>query len=158
MPAPCRFEPCPTCCEACTGCPGGHPAQVQATISGMANGSCSDCASIDGVYVLDFVGDLPDLSANMALPGMCWWKYSFASPLCGGQITQMVFGMMRTTPATYAWLFLGHGDLWADQVYGWDHARFPAIDCTAFSHAINAPMAWSVCATGDGKFSSVVAL
>ncbi len=66
------------CCLTCANCSSGTATQqYQIEISGLANGVCTSCASFNGTWVVDFLGDgeLPFLS--------CRWWGSIGTTLAG---------------------------------------------------------------------------
>lgn len=65
-----------TCNEQCRGCHGypatyAAPLQFRVVISGITNGTCSECTSLNGTFVLTYLQDLP-----------CTYRYTFPSRLC----------------------------------------------------------------------------
>jgi RHS repeat-associated protein len=56
-------------CNCLNGCPGGAAAQYSVAVTGITNGSCTSCASIDGTYIL-----------SPSTP--CVYNYSTSSGAC----------------------------------------------------------------------------
>jgi len=63
------------CCPWCGTC-NFSSAYLLLVVSGITNRDCSDCASLDGNFLLSFQGYNP--SENY-----CWWEYTYPSPICG---------------------------------------------------------------------------
>lgn len=81
---------CAPCCNDCGYCTKGTAhATYQIDISGVVNGSCSDCAGLNGTFVLS--------QCNSSLTGasQCAWEYHLSSPLCfsGGLFTADYYTM-----------------------------------------------------------------
>lgn len=64
---------CPTACSACTAGTALTPAQYQVEVSGMANDNCTDCAALDGTYIVDYFG----MSG-----GDCFWSANISGASC----------------------------------------------------------------------------
>lgn len=68
------IQPC--CCggAACIFCTSGTVAdELEVTIAGLANGTCSNCGDLNDTYILQSVGEVP---------AGCCWTYEF-SETCG---------------------------------------------------------------------------
>ena len=59
------------CCSPCAYCSGTLPMQLQLDVSGVTNGTCGSCTSINGTYVLDYYE-----------PNGCYWQYAIGT-ICG---------------------------------------------------------------------------
>ncbi|MFZ5832409.1 MAG: hypothetical protein ACOY3P_20170 [Planctomycetota bacterium] len=85
-----------TCCDTFQDCPtcksGTSPRQeIGLTMSGWANGTCGDCASLDGDYVMQGMPS-SDLYTLGIVSGLSWgfwfsspnciWVYQFPVPVC----------------------------------------------------------------------------
>ena len=80
--------PYPCCCSSgrvtCLPCLHGAAAQYQVDLSGILQDIeiCADCPSLNGSYVLDFLGS-DDID--------CTWRYTFPSPVCVFDLLELHF-------------------------------------------------------------------
>ena len=58
---------------SCPACRSGAPYQWKVTLTGISNGTCGTCNSLNGDYVLSWNGT--------GLDGSCTWLLTFA-PIC----------------------------------------------------------------------------
>ena len=105
------------CAPECEHCDGDLPSQYQVVIASLANGNCGSCTSINGTYVLDYVGD-------------CVWEYVFPSNFCNYEKVQVVVGFGGTHFDVRVKCVLSSDCL--DIV--WRDAISTPIDCTAYSN------------------------
>ena len=85
-----KFDPCgECCCENCTG--GSLPDSVSVTLNGVSDGSCGNCESYDGTYVLERTAI--DTFGN---PRSCLWQYKFPDPQCSYKYLQFWAGNYLT--------------------------------------------------------------
>lgn len=119
MPLAFFWASCPCCGCACVNCTSGQTQSVQADISGVVNDSCSDCAGINGTWVL------PVVSTASWFTTCCWYDYDLGGTPCG-------FTNMR-------WFFgnAGQGFVCNDYItYPFDASQFTApysADCASSS-------------------------
>jgi hypothetical protein len=83
-----RFQPCATCCatvDECELCDGSNPGQWQVEISGILDGTCSDCddpvSGLNGTFILNESEHEHGPFEN------CRWKYTLPDLRCvdGGE-------------------------------------------------------------------------
>lgn len=75
---PLFFWPTCACCgTVCPQCSAGTPQQFQVDVTGFANDTCTDCANIDGTWILAIGNNC------LGVTGTCAWHYDASGPLCG---------------------------------------------------------------------------
>lgn len=117
MPAP---PPPNTCrnCMVCSQCLTGHVAEeVTVVVSGMVNGTCLDCASFNGTYVL------PHLGRAFLNTASCTWTYELAAPMCvaSAPITEKYWARFTYNTAGNAVFGFFNDELTADtSAISWD--------------------------------------
>ncbi len=113
--------PCSGCCERCDFCTSGtSPLQFSVTYQGLVNSGCSDCEDILGTdtFVHEHTNTWtgPGSTANN---GPCVWGYTFASPACSVEWTEVQVDDLDSDPGnvriTISWHFFPEG------------SRFPGI-------------------------------
>ncbi|MCL6504181.1 MAG: hypothetical protein K6T86_15975 [Pirellulales bacterium] len=70
---------CPCCAAGCSHCAATTPQQVQVVVSGISNGTCSQCPGLDGTYICTLSGQTGGPPPQV---GACLWDLSIP-PLCG---------------------------------------------------------------------------
>jgi len=97
------MSPSCNCCTPaeCAWCSAGSYGGKRVVISGMANGSCSDCANMDGTYIL----------AHASSPGStCNWNDSVSDTLCTSATTVTAILTAQNTGAnTYVNFLMNTG-------------------------------------------------
>jgi hypothetical protein len=126
-----RFGVGTDCCEEiapCLTCTGSAPNTLLASIRLLSDGTCGDCESLNGDYVLTYDQDTDAL---------CHWFYEFPTPICNwygivfgfsaGDFTYQAYlafypvtGIGTETPAFY------NGDISSDCA-SWDALNLPRV-------------------------------
>ena len=109
-------------CSPCGCCSSGTPTELQVVLTGITNGSCSDCATLNGTYIL---------ASTLASDVNCLWQYNLPSAICG---FNYVFVQLRNigggTP--YRIDVAIAGSSLTRYIYWWD-TQTDKFDCGNFS-------------------------
>jgi hypothetical protein len=134
---------CADCPPVCGPCSGAVPVELQVDISGMANGTCGSCASLDGVYVLPF--------NNYNLAGqVCTWIFELSGPCT---LDRLAISVEEVSPGTSYDVEAGTsaGGL---QDSAWNTNLGAKPDCDTFDElSLSSTITGSVC---DGSAATVL--
>jgi hypothetical protein len=134
----CLATPCLDCHSNTT------PLELQVTLSGIANGRCSDCTDRNGVFVLSQMFS-------------CEWRYRFPARICLGKLCNLTLDLhlqdLRVAiykAGSHYYLYVGLTDSPATGYYGWFvDLGTSAPDCSSFNN-LNVPYYnSSSCALGE---------
>ena len=90
----------------CDQFPSGAADQYKVTLAGIASGSCGQCTSLNGDYIL----------SRDASPGSCFWSLTLGATVCG--VTKVVMKFFTTTSGRVDVEFSGTGSNFVFQKQG----------------------------------------
>lgn len=125
---------CETCLEECSpdACTDESPDQLQVVISGMANDDCTDCASLDGTYVLDRITSYNNTPT-------CAYRVLTGVVTCSGEVGEtrewVITALIGVDDGGDAYLAveLGYTAPTGGNIFGWATTSATPFDCLNFS-------------------------
>ncbi len=129
MAAPWRFLPCVNCCEGpppdpvrcdgkCSGLGDNAPGAFRVTISGIQNGTCSDCAGLNGIY------DIPWWSL---FEEICWWSTRTIDLPCNQSVISLTLERLYSPDVVALLVDIGNFHI----LFGKNYTDVVPIDCCA---------------------------